>query len=631
MAREKTTAAFTSGVHNKLDKELVPPDAAVESLGWVTKDGHIELTYGRQAQGGEGNAGKVLAEHTGFKTDGSSVRFRKIWDGTEGKVQYLDGSTWTDVITGLANSYISFTNYSSLAGNFVYLGSPEDGLFKIVTAHPGSYSDIYDATKNFKGYLLIDKGRSIMWGTKDDSTGLYGSYIDSQDSDVYTTVSGEAIGSSGSTNYTGTLAFRAGGSTRTCFGVTFTDGTQTITIDFTGSATSESDGTGTVNFTTGAYDVTFDATTTGSVTSDYQWEDSNASSVTDFSKSAPRQAGEGFVLRQDIGGDAIQVVIPFEGSYFSIKKNSVYKLTLDVDDTNPTNEVIRTNIGVSTNRAAVATSVGIMFLDTGNPSEPRLTVLKRNLVGDNFLTQAMFPQFAFEDYTYDDMAITNWDRYVVIACKESSDENNRILLCDILNNTVDVIAYEARCFTTDAGLLYGGSPVTTTTYEMFTGFDDMEATPRNYWISSPNLLGYRGLKKVKKYRIRGKIDPNQSIKVYVSPDGADFQHIGTILGTGDYVDYNTTYAIGTTFVGEDEVGGGDTATVYDFLLEIKTRYGKFRVRQIKFEATGIGFCSITELQDYDIWHYEEKIPKKNRLKQNVSLDGATTGQAAPEY
>lgn len=631
MARKNTVTAFVSGVHNRIDKEIIPKDAAASSLGWVTKDGRLELTYGRQAQGAEGSTGKVWAEHTGFKTDGTSVRFRKIWDGTEGKVQYLNGTTWTDVITGLANATVTFTNYASLAGNFVYIGSPDDGLFKIVTANPGSYADVYDSTKNFKGHLFIDRGRSILWAAENDATGLYGSYIDSQDSDVYTTVSAEAIGSLGSTNYTGTLAFKSGGSTRTCFGVTFTDGTQTITIDYTGSATSASDGTGTVNFMTGAYDVTFTATTTGAVTSTYQWEDSNANGVTDFTKSASRLAGEGFVIRQDAGGDAIQVVIPYEGSYFSFKEHSVYQFTLDVADTNPTNELIRTNIGVSSLQAAIGTGVGIVYLDTGNPSEPRMSILQRNLTGDNFTTKELFQQFDFGNYTYNDVALHNWDRYVVVACNDTGDENDTILLCDMTANTVDPIGYDVRCFATDTGVLYGGSPSNTTSYELFTGFDDMGAAPTNQWVSGSFNLGDDVLKKVKRYRIGGQIAPDQVIKVYVSADNSDFQHIGTILGTGDYVDYNATFAIGTTFIGETTVGGGETTTVYRFLMQIKTRFGKFRVRQIKLEATGLGYCNINFMEDFDIWTYQEKIPRNYRIKQNVSLDGATTNQNTPEY
>lgn len=631
MARKKTIQAFTKGTHNKFDKEIIPEDASSDSLGWMTRDGHIELMYGRQAVGGDGDAGKIWNEEFGKKTDGTSVHFRKIWDGTEGKIQYLNGSTWTDTITGLSNSYVTFTPYTSLAGNFMYISGPEDGIFKIITANPGSYADVYNSTKNFKGYSRIDQGRMFMWYTENDRSGLYGSHIDSQDSDVYTTVSAEAIGSSGSTNYTGTLAFKAGGSTRTCFGVVFTDGTSSITIDFTGTATSASAGSGTVNMMTGAYDVTFDAPTVGSVTASYQWEDSNAGGVTDFTKSATRAAGEGFIIRQDAGGDAIQTFIPYEGSYFSIKENSVYQFTLDAEDTNPTNKLIRTNIGCKTPQAAIGTGAGIVFLDTGNPTDPDLILLQRNPFGDNITTEPIFPHFDFSKYNYDDVALESWDQYVVVACKENTDDNNRILLADVRNKTVDIANYDVRCFSTDGGFLYGGSPVVQTVYELFTGFDDMEGKITNYWISKADNLGDTILKKVKKYRVRGQISPEQSIKIYVRPDNDDKQHIGTILGTGEYVDYNTTYAIGTNIIGQSQIGGEATATVYDFLIEIKTRYGKFRNRQIEFEATGFGYCNIKELIDYDIWTYQEKIPSKYRVKQNVSLDGETTNQNNPEY
>ncbi|HMA79097.1 MAG TPA: hypothetical protein VKP88_08320, partial [Candidatus Paceibacterota bacterium] len=364
-----------------------------------------------------------------------------------------------------------------------------------------------------------------------------------QDSDVYTTVSAEAIGSLGSTNYTGTLAFK-GSTKRNCFGVIFTDGTQTITIDFTGSATSDSDGTGTVNFATGAYNVTFSATTTGAVTSDYQWEDSNQAGVTDFTKSATRLAGEGFIIRQDKGGDSIQTVIPFDGSYFSFKENSVYQFTLDAEDTNPTNELIRSDVGVSTPRAAVSTSTGIMYLNTGNPSDPFIAILQRNPVGDDFITQPLFPQFKFDKYTYDDVTLDTWDKYLLVACAENADNNNRILMCNMREKTVDVAPYPARCFSKIDGVLYSGDPLAYTSYEMFTGFDNVGTKVQNYWQSKGETYNAVGLKKVKAFIFRGQISPDQSIKVSVSVDDGDYQHVGTILGSGDYVDYSATSAIG---------------------------------------------------------------------------------------
>lgn len=626
--QSKSVTSFTSGVHNLVTDELIPEDAASDSIGWLTQDGRIELMYGRQAQGAEGATGEVLNEHTGYKTDGTSVRFRKVSDGTNGEIQYLNSGTWTTVQGSLSTQPVTFSNYSSVSGNYVYVTGPEDGIYKIVTANPADAVDVYLASKNFKGYSFIDKARMIMWSTADDKTGLYGSYIDSQDGDVYTTVSAESIGSSGSTNYTGTLGFKSGGSRRTCFAVTFTDGTQTITIDFTGSATSDSDGTGTVNFATGVYNVTFSSTTTGPVTSDYQWEDSTLNGVTDFTKSATRVAGEGFVVRQDKQGDAIKVVIPFDGSYFSFKETSVYQFTLDAEDTNPSNQLIRADIGAKTADAAVSTGSGIVFMDTGNPTRPILQILQRNPFGDNFQTQPLFAQFKFQDYNYDDVVLETWDQFLVVSCRYNSNENNRLLMCNMREQTVDVAPYGGSAFTKDGGFLYMGDPNAQTSYEMFTGFDDMGLTIRNEWTSRGEKYGTSVLKRTKNYRFRGLISPAQSVRVELSLDNGDYFHIGTILGSGDYVDYSSTYAIGTSFIGAHNIGGGEEETVYHFLLQLKVRLGKFRKRQLRFKAENYGYVALQEVVDFDIWKYGDRIPKHYRQKQNVDLEG-NTNQPTP--
>ena len=616
--------AFTSGTHNLLSDELIPNDASSESLGWLTKDGRIELMYGRQAQGGEGLTGKSYGEHTAFDTNGASVRFRKVWNGTSAIVQTLVGDTWTDVITGLAAGDVTFSNYASVAGNFLFITSPIDGIFKIVTANPTSYADMYNASKNFKGFSFIDKARTIMWNTENDSTGLYGSFIDAQDSDVYTTESSEATASLG-----GTLDFKGGGATRNCFAleITITATSEVYTDNYDGTLTGSAGGTGTINYMTGEFTIT----NPGVGTADYQWEDSNAGGVTDFSKSATRAAGEGFVVRQDKGGDAIQVVIPFDGSYFSLKSNSVYQFTLDTADTNPLNELIRTDVGVKTLRAAVATNAGIMFMNTGNPSKPMLNILQRNPIGDDFLTTPQFPQFKFENYTYNDISLESWDKFVVIACAAGSGENDRMLMCDAIEKSVDVAPYSIRTFAKDGGLLFGGDPLSMTTYELFSGFDDMAQLVPNYWEGKADRYNDPALKKVKKLRFKGFISPNQSIRVLVALDGGEFQWVGTILGSGDYVSYNSTYAIGTTYVGQDTIGGGDESTIYPFLLELKVKLTKFRTRKVKFVAQGYGYCSLEQITDFDIWTYEDKLPKKFRTKENVSLDGTITNEPSPTY
>lgn len=621
MAEQKSTVkAFTTGISNLISDELISNDAATDSLGWLTRDGKIELMYGRQAQGAEGAAGSTLVEHTAYTVRGTAVRFRKT---STGIVQYLNGSTWIDVITGLDANTGTFSNYASLAGNCVYYSSPTDGLYKIMTSNPASFSDLYNSSKNFKGYHFIDKGRMIMWGVAKDPTGLYGSYIDAQNTTVYTTVTGEVTAGT-----SGTLAFKAGGARRTCFGVaiTITAGGQIYTDNYDGTLTGSASGTGTINYTTGAWTVTAG----GAGTAAYQWEDSSLKGVADFSKSATRLAGEGFIVRQDQGGDAIETVLPHDGAYFSFKTTSVYQFTPDSADTNPTNELIRTDIGIKTLRAAIGTSVGIVFLNTGNPTRPMINILQRNPVGDNFITQPLFNQFKFADYNYDDVVLESWDKYVIVSARYDSGTNNRLIICDMIDKTVDIAPYGGSCFAKSNGFLYMGDPVSITSYEMFTGFDDMGLSVNNYWISSGDKYGTDVLKKVKKLRFRGTISPDQAIQVYVSTDNSAFELVGTILGSGDYVDYTSSYAIGTTMLGTSTLGGDDEASVYTFLMEIKLRQPKFRKRKLKFVATGIGYVAMQEVTDFDIWQYQDKLPKQYRLKQNVSVDGTQIDLDVPE-
>jgi hypothetical protein len=619
---ERTIQQFKSGIHNVANDELIPADAATRAFNWITSDGRIELVRGRQTVGGAGTTGKNYGEHTGYRADGTAVRFRKV--GT--KIQYLNGSTWTDIITGLTVGDVTFANYQSLAGAFTYIFDPSNGIYLVCTANPASYASLYDAAKNFKGYGLIDKGRTIMWGVQKDPTGLYGSYIDGQNSAVYTSVTGEAI----TDVATGTLAFKAGGATRTCFAVQITDTSsgEVFTDNYNGVLTGSLGSTGTINYMTGAFTITGQS---GAGTANYQWWSSNAKGPTDFTKSGTRAAGEGFIIRQDAGGDAIKVVIPFDGSYFSLKKNSCYQFTLDTTDTAPTNELIRTDIGVPSLRSAVGTGQGIFFINTANPTEPQINILRRNLNGDNFDTAPLMGHFKWSDFTYDDVALETWDKYLLIGCAYDSDENNRLLLADIASGAVDVTYYGARCFTKNGGYLYAGDPVSLTTYELFTGFDDNGIQITNEWVSKGELLTDGVLKKTKKYRFSGMIDPSQSIAVYISLDNEPFRKIGSIRGDGDYVDYTSSYAIGTSSIGSATLGGDDTLPVYRFLMEIKVRAAKFRKRYIKFVAEGIGYCAIEQVTDFDIWTYENRLPKQYRQKQNVSTDGTVTDQNSPTY
>lgn len=449
--------------------------------------------------------------------------------------------------------------------------------------------------------------------------------------EVSATSGGGAITTSGSQSGVHTLS----SATRNVFGLIITGttaaGVETFRDNYDGTLTSDKGGTGTINYATGAFVLDFNAAvSSGSVLCNYQWEDSNILGLTDFTKSGTRVAGEGFVFPQDEGGDAIlTVLLGQDGAYYSLKSQSSYRLELSDDDLSATNLVYRKDIGVPFFRAGVSTSRGIVFMNTANPDKPELTILQRNPLGDNIEPIPLFEHFKFANYNYDDCAIDTHERFVVVACKSASaDNNDTILLCNIDDKTVDIIGFAARTFAKDDGYLYGGSPFSANVYQIFSGFDDDGAALDNWWTSKGELYEGRAdnLKKYRRKWVKGLIGADQVVEVYESYDDAGFELIGTIRGDASYVDYAGSQSIGNNLFGEAVIGGDSSSVAYPYFLEIKPSPPKFRKRTMKLVATEIGYFDVELTSDNDILDFERRIPKRFRLKQNVSLDGASTDQ-----
>ena len=736
---------FKNGVHNLLDSEDIPIDSAQDALNWFNQDGRNALVGGRLLIGDENGIGKVKGLHFGYKVDGTKVMYRKTADA----IQYWDGSDWIDVITGLTDSDVSFANYSSLAGAFTFINGV-DGYWKIVNANPTSYISLYSSTKNFHGKILIDRGRTVLWDRDDenskDRTGLYGSWIDRQDSTVYTPVSSEAIGVSGGTNYTGYLAAKAtkafsvltsdataptdldtvtigaitytfktaivdaydvliGGSAaisldnlksainltagigvtygigtlihptveattntdttqllfakavgisgnsivtteisthllftagamdggtqnliRNVFGVTFSStvpgGTEVFQDDFNGVLTSNLGGTGTINYATGEYNITFSDITSVDITSGYQWEDSNVKGVSDFTKSATRLAGQGFQFPQDEGGDPIlAILIGQDGAYYSMKSHSSYRLALDETDLLATNLLYRKDLGIPYWKCAVSTNRGIVFVNTSKPTKPELMILQRDKFGVDVEPFVLMPHFDFSLYSYDEAEMNSFDRYITIFCKSStSTYNDIVLICNLKAKTVDILKFPCQVSASSNGEFFVGGSITENVYQLFSGFDDDGLVIENFWKSKDEMYGSENLKKFKRLRVKGLIDVSQNVEVYMDFDKSGEILIGTIRGDGSYVDASASGLIGESQVGRVTIGG-EPSNASPYFVQLKVRTPKFRKRTITFRATGIGYFDFELLIDYNISKYANKIPKRFRQKQNVSTSG----------
>lgn len=717
MAKERITKGLGLGIVTiPRDAELIPQQAAQDSLGWISRDGELELCKGKIVVGAAETAnGTVQGEGWGYTVTGTAIHFRKI----NTKIQYYNTATslWVDIVTGLtAGKEYTFSPYQSLAGTFMYV-TGFDGIYKICTANPGSYSSMYDSTKNYKGKSIITQSRMSMWDVKGSLTTHFLSYTDSaQDSTVYTQVNAETIaaGDGVDTTFSGTLAFRATDSKRTAFlvrpygqleatktitaissavnaqitaaghnlsagdkiviegvtGVTVS-GTSivnnfffevrsvvdanniTISRDTTGATaysangtlkkielfednydgtlTSQLGGTGTINYTTGAYALTFNTApfnVAAAVATNYAWEMTNNKGVTDFTFSGTRTALQGDVVRQDEGGDAILNIVYHDGSYYSMKSNSVYKLTIASTGLTFENIQFRKNIGLPYWRSVVGTKKGIVFMDTSNLDKPQLTILQPNLQGDNLEPVTLANHFDFSDYVWDACAMDTFGEFIVFSGRTSASTiNNKLFLYNLRRDTVDILPYQAKTITSNLGRLYIGDTITENVYEILSGFDDDGSTIENYWESNDEKYGTESLKKVKRLRFKGLITPDQILEINVSYDNEPYTLVGTIRGDGVYVDNTEIYTIGSQGIGTSVIGGeSDTINGAFFFAELKLQCPKFRKRSIKIEATGIGYASLDMIDDFNIRTFAQKLPTKYRQKQNVSLDGTLDDQ-----
>lgn len=599
---------FQSGLITELEDYSIPEDAASNSLNWLTKGDKIELTGGYQlvdADNENTGSGKVTGLHVAEKVDGSVQAFYSYGQ----KVKYLDSSgAWQEISTDLLGTDadgedVSFDGYVSSAGYQTWLSSPNSSLYKIMTANPETAVDQYDASKNFKGYINIQNGRTHLWYRDKFRNYFYGSWIDAQDSSVYTTVSSEAIGGSGSTNYTGTLVFKSGGAKRTCFNVVFTDGTQTAQDDKNGNFVG--DATGTINYATGVYDITFNSTTTGSVTADYEWEDSTANGIADFSFSATRAALEGFFLPQNTGGDILNI-LPYRTEFYCIHENNAWLYSMPVNDTNPTNQIFRAKVGMQNWRAAVATGDGIYYIDTSEKSQPRFKLLTLEANSDQVIPVSFSFNLDLSGYDFSSGIATEFDDYIIFSGTDSNG-NQRTFLYNKIWKSFDVTNYSVSCFANNNGVLWAGDALSNNVLKLFNTFSQGDAIIENYWEGKLSKLGVEELKKYKRLTIEGDISPDQNIEVYLAYDRGGYVKLGDISGDGSYVDAGSSIVIGSVQVGKNELGGGgDGVEAFHYRREFRVRSDRFDEVKIKFVATKVGYASISTINYYDIKLYGQK-------------------------
>jgi hypothetical protein len=626
--RTLATKIFKYGIIDTLEDRKIPRGAASASLNWQTFGDHVELRRGFAFLGDSSlvvGSGRV----SGLKRASNALQVEVLFYTYGTKLKYFDEATqeWiengSDRLGAAAdNEDISLEEYVTNHGNQVWVNSPNiANFFKVMTANPESASPQYSGSKNYKGHIKIDTNSTFLWGRKEDKTGIYRSYIDSLNS---TTVTAEAIGSSGSLTYTGTLAFISGNPQRTCFAVTFTDGTENFTDNYAGTLTGSAGGTGTINYATGAYSITFAALAAGSVTATYQWEDAQNGGIADFTGSA---AGTGVIFRQDEGGGPVQNVSSYNNVYYCLHTKKTWALTLAIDDT-PTgtsNVPYRENVGIPNLRASVETGDGIYYVDKVTGDDPAVRLLTYDRSGSQqVIPIEMTKNLDLNAYEFDQAAGFEYGDLILFACRRSSSaKNDRVLVYNRIWKSWDILDYAVSCFEIYNGALMGGDSLSSNVMTLFSGLTDDDAEIANFWEGKLDDFDLEGLKRTKKLRLRGAIGIDQKLKVSLSLDGAPFVEVGgsdsggvhtyAIEGTGSYVNRSQRVTVGSQTLGRGEIGGGgDGIEAYEYERLFSVGLGKFDSVKIRLEAVAIGYVSSSLQEPWDIRYKGKKVPRAYR-------------------
>lgn len=602
-----TVKNFERGLITRIEAESLKQGSSSDMKNWLHFGDHIELRRGQTRLGSEvAGDGKITGLRVGRRFDGEEVTIQTY----DRKVRYYDDALedWTEVATAdvlpadASGEDVAIDTYHSLAGAAFYLSSPRSSIYKIMMPNPDDIVDLQST--DHRGKIKFINNRLRLWDRRDvnegrDPTGYYGSWLDKDELSDYTEVTAEALGVLGSTVYSGTLAFKGGGSKRTCMYVTIQGtvaaGTETFRDDRNGGLLSNYDSVGTINYATGEYSVTFSDTTTSGVTADYYWEDATSEGPADFSKATPRASGEGFVLRQDDGGSDFQGVGSYGSDEFCFHTIKTWLVNISADDADATNLPYRSKVGISYWRAYKETGDGIYFMDDQDQNDPRVRLLTLDRQNAEVIPVSISDNLDLSDYRFDFAVIEEWNPYILVACRhKDSTANDTVFLYNKIWRNWNRLDYRVSVFAVKGGTLIAGDSASKNVFTLFSDRTDEDVEIPNYWISEKTDLGFSGIKQTNKFKIWGLIEPDQELEIFLSYDGAPFVSVGTIDGDGEYVDSGVLVTVGSSTLGSQEVGGGgDGIEASPYFREMRINTPRYNKVEVKLVANAIGYVSVS--------------------------------------
>lgn len=598
------------GLLTRLKDDGVPKGYASDLLNWVVFRDRIELRRGMELMGIENpGLGVISGMKVGKQIDGTELLVRT----RDEKVEYYDedNEVWVesldengagDIIGGDADGDdMAIEEYQSLAGAFLYFSTPNGSVLKLPIASPDVIIDL--AVTDHRGYINIKRGSTFLFNRKDtdggsDTTGLYRSVIDRDELSDYSETTNEVIdaGDGVTKTFAGNLSLATLAS---CHYVRITDTVEVFTDDRNGNLVGNKGGTGTINYADGSYSITFNTAPVNlqNITADYYTEISTSDGIFDFTKTSPaRLAGEAVTFRQDDGGGQLQNVGVIGGDNYALHIKNIYKVVISDDDESASNQIYRNNSGIENWRAMVETDDGIYFIDSSNKADPFIRLLRPGFNNPNAIPKSISDNIDLSGIDFSNGGMQKWGPYIIAWGKIIGDAvNNRAFFFHRIDKSWIVTDYRINVADKYNGVLVGGDSGSDNVLKLFSGITDDEADIENFYETGDDDMGKdnSNIKSERFHRfvVSGLIQRTQSYDIEFSYDNAKYVKVGTVEGTGSYVDIGTKVSVGNNTLGSKTVGGGEILAS-PYTASIKVHTPKFKNLKIRFKATNIGYVSI---------------------------------------
>jgi len=369
--------------------------------------------------------------------------------------------------------------------------------------------------------------------------------------------------------------------------------------DRSGGLTGSLGGTGTINYATGAFSITFSTApvNTGEVVADYYTEDATDQGVFDFNQGDGTSIADSLSFRQDDAGFT-QGLGVIGATIYCLHTIATYALRL-VSSSEMTNLPYRRKVGIPYFRAYCETGEGIYYVDVTDPKNPTVRILETSVYSSEVIPRSISDLLDLSSYEFDKAVLFEWGEYIALACRTQDEtQNNRLFLFNRIWKSWELHSFRISDMDSYYGALIAGDSASSNMYKLFTGVADEDAVIENYITFSNDDLDKEGVKDVRRMMVAGLIAEDQELELSYSIDNAPFVVIRSIFGTGGYVDLSQRKVIGSTTLGQEQIGGGQSAedAIFASPYEFEFLVGTDRFERIRFraEAKNIGYVSISE-------------------------------------